>query len=46
MLFKQPGKVDAADPTHGKRAKFNTRDFARTHSLGDPVGLTYFNSHK
>ena len=38
-----------ADPSGGKqmgRANFNTRKFAAQHGLGDPVALTWFNSHK
>lgn len=46
MLFKQPGPIKASDPTHGKRGHFNTRDFAAKHSLGNPVAVEYFNSHK
>lgn len=46
MLFKQQGPISATDPTHGKRGRFNTRNFAKEHQLGDPVAVAWFNSHK
>ena len=36
----------AEEPTGGKRAHFNTREFAKKYNLGDPVSVVYFNSHK
>ncbi|GAB4820451.1 hypothetical protein N2152v2_007497 [Parachlorella kessleri] len=48
MLFKQPNQepIQAEEPTGGKRAHFNTREFAKKYNLGDPVSVVYFNSHK
>ncbi|KAL4432796.1 hypothetical protein ABPG77_008122 [Micractinium sp. CCAP 211/92] len=51
MLFQQPNQepIQAEDPSGGdpaKRAKFSTRSFAKAHNLGDPVAVTWFNSHK
>ncbi|KAI7845211.1 hypothetical protein COHA_001255 [Chlorella ohadii] len=51
LLYQQPNQepLQVADPSGGepsKRAKFNTRSFAKAHNLGDPVAVTWFNSHK
>lgn len=37
------------DPSGGEvsgRAHFNTKKFAAAHNLGDPMAVTWFNSHK
>ncbi|PRW18387.1 MOTHER of FT and TF 1-like [Chlorella sorokiniana] len=51
LLYQQPNQepLQVSDPSGGdpsKRAKFNTRKFAAAHGLGDPVAVTWFNSHK
>ena len=51
LLFQQPSQepLQVADPSGGKamgRAHFSTKKFAHHHSLGDPVCVAWFLSHK
>ena len=41
-----PDALPASGLPPAQRGKFNTRSFAKAHNLGDPVAVTWFNSHK
>lgn len=51
LLYQQPFQepLQADDPSGGdagKRSSFKVKHWAKEHGLGDPVAVTWFNSHK